>query len=169
MTDMISFCSSGAAPTLRLQAHGAALRQYRQHPAWSFRDPGTFALEPIFAVHFNKQAANAMGLPFPYNIGVQTHCWGIHFLTNWMGDDGWLKRSQTRYLKFIYHSDVVRIVGSVTNKYIDDEGDYCVDIDWLAVNQRNEQVLSGMATIALPSRNNNLWPVSKRLRSEWDK
>jgi acyl dehydratase len=164
ITDIISFCSGGAAPTLRLQAHGAALRQYQRHPAWAFRDPNTYALEPIFAVHYSKAAANAMGLPFPYNIGIQTHCWGIHLLTNWMGDEGWLKRSQTRYLKFIFHSDIVRITGAITKKYVDDEGEFCIDIDRLAVNQRNEQVMSGQATVALPSRDKNVRPLDKRLR-----
>lgn len=152
VTDMIAFCIGGAAPTPRLQAHEAALSQYRRHPAWAFRDPSTCALEPIFAVHYNKQAANAMGLQQPYNMGMQTHCWTIHLLTNWMGDDGWIKRSQARYQNFVYHSDVVWIRGFVSHKMVDETGGHCVEIETEAVNQRDERVMVGSATIALPTR-----------------
>jgi hypothetical protein len=88
LTDELAYFVGGATPIPRLSAHGASLRQYRRHPAWSFRDPTTGALEPIFAVHYNKEAARAMGVPMQYDVGLQRHCWGIHLLTNWMGDEG---------------------------------------------------------------------------------
>lgn len=164
MTDEIAFLVGGGAPIPRVSAHGVSLRHYRKHPAWSFRDPTTSALEPIFAVHYNKQAANTMGLQLPYDVGMQRHCWAIHFLTNWMGDDGWLKRNQVEYRRFVYFSDVVWLKGNVTKKYIDGDGDYCVDVDVHAINQRQEDVMPGQATIALPSREKNIFPVEKRLR-----
>jgi len=164
MTDEVAFLIGGGAPIPRLRAHGLALRQYRRHPAWSFRDPNTHALEPIFAVHYNIQAANAMGLPQPYDVGIQRHCWGIHLLTNWMGDDGWLKRSRVEYHRFVYHSDVVWLKGNVTRKYVNEDGEYCVDIDLHAINQRREDVMPGHATVALPSREKKTSPLDKRLR-----
>jgi acyl dehydratase len=163
MTDEIAFLVGGGAPIPRVSANGAALRYYRKHPAWAFRDPSTSALEPIFAVHYNKQAANTMGLPQPYDVGMQRHCWAIHFLTNWMGDDAWLKRNRVEYRRFVYFSDVVWLKGKVDKKYIDNDGDYCVDIEVHAVNQRQEEVMPGHATIALPSREKNIFPVDKRL------
>ncbi len=99
LTDEVAYIIGGGVPIPRMMAHGSALRAYRKHPAWSFRDPNTHAREPIFAVHYNKQAANAMGVPEPYDVGVQRHCWGVHLITNWMGDDAWLKRSYTEYRK----------------------------------------------------------------------
>ena len=164
MTDEIAFLVGGGAPIPRVSAHGVALSHYREHPAWAFRDPNTCALEPIFAVHYNKQAANTMGLPQPYDVGMQRHCWAIHFLTNWMGDDGWLKRNRVEYRKFVFFSDVVRFGGRVVKKYIDSDGDYCVDIDLQAVNQRHEEVMPGHAIVALPSREKNIFPVDSRLR-----
>ncbi len=163
LTDVIAFCIGGAIPTPRLKAHGSALLQYRRHPAWAFRDPNTYALEPIYAVHYNKQAANAMGLPYPYIVGTQIHCWAISLLTNWMGDDGWIKKSVTRYQNFIFHSDVVRFEGKITGKNVDDAGDYCVEIDRTAINQRQEIVMTGKAIVALPSRDDNYWPVERRV------
>jgi hypothetical protein len=153
-------------PIPRMAAHGIALAAYRRHPAWAFRDPNTYALEPIFAVHYNKQAANAMGLPQSYDVGLQRHCWGIHLVTNWMGDDAWLKRSYAEYRKFVFLSDVVRLKGRVIKKYIDDDGDYCVEIERHAVNQRGEDVMPGYAIVALPSKVNGISPLEKRLKSK---
>jgi acyl dehydratase len=163
LTDEIAFLIGGGAPIPRLMAHGVALRQYQRHPAWSFRDPSTHALEPVFAVHYNQEAAKAMGLPLQYDVGFQRHCWQIHLLTNWMGDSGWLKRSYSEYRRFVYHSDVVWVKGKVTEKFIDDENEYCVRIETLGINQRNEEVMPGHAIVALPSKENNVSPVDKRI------
>ena len=166
MTDEIAFLVGGGAPIPRVSAHGVALRRYRKHSAWAFRDPTTSALEPIFAVHYNIQAANAMGLPQPYDVGMQRHCWAIHLLTNWMGDGGWLKRSQAEYRRFVFYSDVVWLRGKIVRKYLDSEGENCVDIEVKAVNQRGEVVMPGQATVALPSRVKKVSPVQRRLRQE---
>lgn len=164
MTDEIAFLIGGGAPIPRLAAHGVQLRQYRRHPAWAFRDPNTHALEPIFSVHYNKGAALAQGgLPMQYDIGFQRHCWQIHLLTNWMGDDGWLKRSSVQYRKFVYHSDVVWLKGKITKKYIDDSDKHCIDIETNAINQRGEEVMPGRATVILASRDTGVYPVDKRL------
>ena len=166
ITDEIAYIIGGGVPIPRLQAHGVALRSYQKHPAWAFRDPNTSASEPIFAVHYNRAAANAMGLPQSYDVGVQRHCWGIHLITNWMGDNGWLKRSYTEYPKFVYLSDVVWLKGKVTKKYLDDEGDHCVHIERSAINQRNENVMPGYAIVALPSRRKNAFPLDREMRHE---
>lgn len=166
LTDIVAMCVAGLAPA-RLMAHGVALREYRKKPAWAFRDTDTYSLEPIYAVHYNKQAANAMGLPYSYDVGTQRHCWQIHLLTNWMGDEGWLKRSKAEYRVFVYLSDAVTLTGKVTKKYEEGEGDYCVDVETHAINQRGEEVMPGTATIALPSQKEpeEKWPVSRRLQA----
>jgi len=163
LTDEIAFICGGGAPIPRLAAHGVALRSYRRHPAWAFRDPASYALEPIFAVHYNREAAKAMGLPMQYDVGFQRHCWQIHLLTNWIGDDGWLKKSYGEYRRFVYHSDVVWITGKITEKFIDKEGESCVKIQTSAVNQRGEEVMPGHAVVALPSREQGISPLDRRL------
>jgi acyl dehydratase len=164
MTDEIAYLIGGGAPIARLAAHAVQLRQYKTHPAWSYRDPDTGALEPIFSVHYNRAAAFAQGgLPLQYDIGFQRHTWQMHLLTNWMGDDGWLKKSHVEFRKFVYFSDVVRLEGKVINKYLDDNGEYCVDIETSAINQRNELVMPGNGTVILPSRDKKTFPLDKRL------
>jgi len=164
LTDIVAMCVAGLAPA-KLTAHGVALREYRKKPAWAFRDTKTYALEPIYAVHYNKQAANAMGLPYSYDVGTQRHCWQIHLLTNWMGDEGWLKKSKAEYRRFVYLSDAVWVTGKVTKKYVDEGGEHCVDIETHAMNQRGEDTMPGTATVVLPLKNEHeeMWPVARRL------
>ncbi|MBF7084307.1 MaoC family dehydratase N-terminal domain-containing protein [Desulfallas sp. Bu1-1] len=162
LTDMVAFCI-GAAP-IKIQAHGLSLRNYRRHPAWAFRDKETSALEPIYSVHYNKSAALAVGVPYPYDVGVQRHCWLIHLLTNWIGDDGWLKKCYAEYRKFVYFSDVVWMKGKVTRKYIDEDGEYAVDIETHGINQRGEDTIPGHSTVVLPSREAGTSPVARRRR-----
>jgi acyl dehydratase len=161
LSDIIAYCI-GASP-VRIQAHGLALQEYRKHPAWAFRDSTTFALEPIYGVHYNKQAANSAGLPYPYDTAVQRHCWLMQLMTNWMSDEGWLKRSFAKYRNFVYLSDVLWIRGKVTRKYIDENDEHCIDIKTTATNQRGEEVMPGISTVILPSKKANTNPIKKRL------
>ncbi len=161
ITDIIAFCV-GSSP-IEIKAHGMALRLYRAHPAWAFRDPATGSWEPVYGVHYNKAAANFAGLPYAYDVGVQRNCWLLHLLTNWIGDDGWIKRSYAEYRKFVYLSDAVYVKGKVTKKYFDDNGEACVDVDTCAINQRGEDTMPGNSTLVLPSRDKGTWPAQKRL------
>ncbi len=161
LTDMVAAVVAGLAPA-RLLAHEAALMHHEQKPAWYFRDPGTSAWEPIFAVHYSIDGAKAMGLPYPYDIGIQRHCWLVQALTNWMGDDGWLKRCYAEYRNFVFLSDVIRIDGTIVEKFVDDDGEYCVRIKSTAINQRGADAMPGDSIVCLPSRKNNKWPVNDR-------
>jgi acyl dehydratase len=170
LTDEVAFLAGGGAPIPRLTAHGVALREYRKHPAWAFRDPVSSALEPIYAVHYNKAAANAMGVPLQYDVGFQRQCWHLHLFTNWIGDAGWVKRAYAEYRRFVYHSDVVRLSGTVVDKYVDADGEPVVDVTTTALNQRGEDVMPGRATLALPARADGpgVTPVGRRLAAVSD-
>lgn len=161
MTDIVAYCI-GAAP-VQIAAHGVQLRQYKKHPAWAFRDPVTHAWEPVYGVHYSIPAAKAVGALYAYDVGVQRHCWVVNLLSNWIGDEGWLKRSYAEYRQFVYHSDVVWLKGKVVRKYIDENGEYCVDIETHGINQRGEDTIPGQAEVALPSREAKTWPLEKRL------
>jgi acyl dehydratase len=163
LTDIIAYCI-GAAP-VRILANGVALREYQKHPAWAFRDPGSKSLEPMYSVHYNTYAAQGAGLPLPYDIGTKRHCWLMQMLTNWMGDEGWLKRCYARYTGFVFLSDAIWIRGEVTKKYVDEHGEHCVDVATCARNQRDKDVMPGESTVILPSRRSGTGPLDTRLRS----
>lgn len=155
LTDEIAFIAAGAAPIPRISAHGVALRRYRKHPKWAFRDPVTQALEPVYSVHYNDYAAKLQGAQLAYDVGIQRSCWQIHSLTNWMGDAGSLKSITGQYRAHVYLSDVVQLGGVVDKKEIDKEGNHLVHLTTWARNQRDKDVMPGTAVIALPARGEN--------------
>jgi len=164
LTDEIAFVAGGGTPIPRLKAHAASLHDYQAHPAWAFRDPITSAQEPIYSVHYNYQAAQAMGVAFQYDVGFQRQCWQIHQLTHWAGDHAWIKECSAQYRKFVYLSDVVELRGEVVGKRVDDDGEHVVDINTQAVNQRGETTMPGNAVIALPTRAGAV-PAANRART----
>ena len=144
-------------------AHEAALRSYKKHPAWGFRAADTQAWGPRAAIHRLIEAANAAGLPYMYEIGMERNSWTIQMFTSWIGDEGWLKKCYAEYRAFIYLGDVAFIKGTITQKYIDDKGEYCLDVDILGTNQRKEIIVKGHGTVILPSKEAGTWPVEVRL------
>jgi acyl dehydratase len=166
LTDEIAFVSGGGAPIPRLKAHAAALQDYESHPAWAFRDPVTSALEPIYSVHYNLQAARAMGVAYQYDVGFQRQCWQVHHLTHWSGDHAWVKECQAEYRRFVYLSDAIELTGEITGKRIDADGEHVVDIRTAAVNQRGESVMPGSAIVALPVRSRTQSPAAHRARPQ---
>ena len=164
LTDEIAFVAGGGAPIPRIKAHAASLHDYRSHPAWAFRDPVTHALEPIYSVHYNLQAARAMSVAFQYDVGFQRQCWQIQHLTHWAGDDGWVREVRAQYRRFVYLSDVVDLTAVVTGKRIEEDGEHVVDVATSARNQRGEVVMPGSAVIALPKRGEQGSPARRRAR-----
>lgn len=152
LTDFIAFIAGGAAPIPRVAAHGVALRRYKKHPKWAFRDPKTNALEPVYSVHYNDYAAQLQGAQIAYDVGIQRTCWQIHHLTNWIGDHGFIKSLHDQYRSHVYLSDVVVLTAKVTEKYIDDDGDAVVKVETSAINQRGQQCMPGSAVIRLPRK-----------------
>ncbi|MEU9779829.1 MaoC family dehydratase N-terminal domain-containing protein [Streptomyces phaeochromogenes] len=152
LTDEIAYVASGAAPIPRLSAHGVALRRYRKHPKWAFRDPNTHALEPVYSVHYNDYAAKLQGAQIAYDVGIQRTCWQLHSLTHWIGDTGSVKAVHGQYRAHVYLSDVVRLGGKVVGKEIDADGDAVVHLETWAYNQREQNCMPGTATVALLRR-----------------
>lgn len=161
LTDFIAY-TVGASP-VAVAAHGFQLREYKKHPAWAFRDPEMKSWEPVYGVHYLKSAAKAVGVPGCYDAGAERQSWVINLLTNWMGDDGWIKKNYAEYRKFVYLGDAVWLRGKVTKKYMDENGEPCVDIETSGVNQRGENTVPGSSTIILPSRDKKTSPLDKRL------
>lgn len=161
LTDMIAYCV-GAAP-VQIGAHHYQLQSYKKHPAWAFRDPVIKAWEPVYSVHYIVSAARGVGALYAYDVGVQRHCWNTQLLTNWMGDEGWLKSCNAQYRQFVYLSDAIWFKGKVIKKYVDENDECCVDIETFGVNQRGGTTIAGTSTVILPSREKGTSPVEKRL------
>ena len=158
MSDMIAFYAGAmVAPT---PAHGLAIKDYKRHPNWWFRNPENGGLEPIIRVHENIAAARAAGVPAPYDVGVQRQSWLMHLVTNWMGDDAFMVRNKGNFRAFNYFGDLTTFTGEVVRKYVEDDN-HLVELDIRGTNQRGVVSIPGSAVVALPSRNGGEKPVVK--------
>jgi acyl dehydratase len=102
-------------------------------------------------VHWDSAWAQAIGNPMAYDYGVMRDCWLSHFVTDWMGDDGWLVSQRSEIRKFNYTGDSHILTGEVVDKRV--EGGRCVvDLEMRGTNQRGTVTCPGKATVALPSR-----------------
>ena len=98
-----------------------------------------------------QEAAESAGLPGSYDYGCQRCCWMGHLLTNWMGDDAFLKRLRVECRRFNVYGDTQWLKGKVVGKRIEHEAPL-VDLEIWAENQRGEVTAPGQATVMLPSR-----------------
>ena len=77
--------------------------------------------------------------------------WIGHALTNWMGDDGFLKKLYVEIRLPNIIGDAPLCKGRVVKKYKDGE-DHLVDLDVWAENMRGEITAPGKATVRLLSK-----------------
>ncbi len=121
------------------------------------RHPGAYTLDPrgawdvVERVHWDDDFAREIGVPAAYDYGAQRVGWSCNFLTNWMGDDAWLKRMWVQIRKFNILGDLQTFEGQVIDKRVEN-GEYQVVCDFWALNQLKEITTPGQAIIVLPSR-----------------
>jgi len=72
-------------------------------------------------------------------------------LTDWMGDDGFLKVLDCRFRALPIIGDAFYQKGKVTGKRVED-GEHLVDLDLRTDNQVGELIVSGTATVRLLAR-----------------
>ncbi|MFM9887696.1 MAG: acyl dehydratase, partial [Burkholderiales bacterium] len=92
-----------------------------------------------------------VGVPDAYDYGPERCSWLGHAVTNWIGDDGMLRKLYSEIRRHNPEGDTLYIDGSVTGKY-EENGRKLVEIDLLAVNQDGERSAHGKAVAELPSR-----------------
>ena len=138
--------------TGRSSAHGVLLREAMRHPDHFFRNPEAGGgLEYTGIGHLRDSVAEAVGVPGAYDYGPQRVSWMGTLLTNWMGDDAFLKRLRVECRRFNVYGDTQWCKGKVVRKYLNGDAPL-VDLEIWAENQRGEVTAPGYATVMLPSR-----------------
>jgi len=97
-----------------------------------------------------KQQQRA-GLEGASDYGPQRVCWLSQYATDWMGDDGTLKKLSVKIRHPNLMGDVNTIRGRVTGKRIEG-GEHLVTCEMAVANQSGLVTAPGTAVIALPSR-----------------
>jgi acyl dehydratase len=104
-----------------------------------------------YPIHYDKDFAQANGLP-----GVIVHGWlTLSFLgqmiTDWLGEGGTLVKLSGSYRGMNLVGEDIFCYGRVTRKYIEDNKPY-VRLEVWAENPQGERTVSGSAVVMLPSR-----------------
>jgi hypothetical protein len=102
-------------------------------------------------VHWNSDWARKIGNPMAYDYSVLRESWLHHYLTDWVGDDGWVFRQYDEVRKFNYMGDVQYLSGQVVKKRVED-GHCFVDLMVQTTSQRGVVTTICEATVILPSR-----------------
>lgn len=123
----------------------------RDHPLVPVRNRQNVP-EPPVRVHWEGDLTTKIGIPAAYDFGGQRIAWLSHVVTDWMGDDGFLKILEGKFVRFNYMGDIQWFHAKVVGKLVDEDGDHVVKIDMQSVNQRNEVTTTGSAVVVLPTK-----------------
>jgi acyl dehydratase len=119
--------------------------------------PGMYTPNPlgvpdtIQRLHWEKERANELGIPLPYDYGALRETFLTNLITNWMGDNGWLWKMSCQHRVFCYMGDTYWVKGKVTGKR-EENGHHVVDLNVWVENQWGVITTPGDAVVILPTR-----------------
>lgn len=143
-------CFTQGWGSLYVKAHKQAFDMFRDHPALGI--PNDLGVpEPPERVHWDNNLARAVGVPAAYDYGPERVSWLGHLMTDWMGDDGFLKRLNVQVRRHNIIGDLTTCEGTVTRAWQEDD-ENLVEAAIRGRNQNDEETAVGKAVVALPSR-----------------
>ncbi len=101
------------------------------------------------------QSSSLRGFRCAFSTGTQVVGLCGNVVTNWMSDEGFLRRLSVETDEPFLYGDTLFIKGIVTDKYKEKVGDAkynAVDVKMEAINQIGKLAASGTATVYLPGR-----------------
>jgi acyl dehydratase len=107
--------------------------------------------------HQSDAVARAIGMPGAYDNGHQRMAWLAHSVTNWMGDDGFLRTLSVQIRRPNMFGNTTWCRGRVIEKSVNDL-EHCVTLELSAENQDGEINAKGTAVVVLPFRSSDPTP-----------
>lgn len=148
ITDMICWYSGGGHS---YQSHRRAHMQRKRHPADAYVNSETGAQDSAARGHAEAKMAREVGMPGGYDVGPQRISWMGQLMTNWMGDDGFLRRLNVAVRRPNVFGDVSWCRARVLDKRVE-EGAHLVELEVFVENQLGETTAKGSAVVELPPR-----------------
>jgi acyl dehydratase len=127
------------------------LKYRRAHPEAAFRDPETGMWESWEASMIRDDVAQMFGFPFAHDAGIDRISWVGNLITNWMGDEGFLKELSVDLLLPNIYGDTTWCMGQVREK-ARRGGESLVELDVWCDNQRGQRTAAGRALVSLPTQ-----------------
>jgi acyl dehydratase len=148
VTGFIAFAQGWGG--LYIRANKLNWRQVAKHPGLGI--PNRFGIPDCpERVHWEEDFARMVGTPGAYDYGPERCSWLTHHITNWMGDDGWLRSATSKIRRHNPEGDTLYFSAKVVGKRTEAEA-RLVDIEQEARNQDGELSVIGRAIVELPAR-----------------
>ena len=148
VTGFIAFAQGWGG--LYIRANKLAWRLVDAHPGLGIGN--RFGIPDVpERVHWEEDFAHEVGAPGAYDYGPERASWLTHQLTNWMGDDGFLRRASCKIRRHNPEGDALFFHAKVTGKRTEG-GEHLIDIEQEGRNQDGELSVVGEAVVRLPKR-----------------
>jgi acyl dehydratase len=102
-------------------------------------------------IHYDKDFAMKQGLPGVVVQGMLTMSFLGQMITDWIGEQGTLKKLSTNYRAMVLPNQNLICKGVVTKKYIENDDSLIACEIWLE-NEKGEKAVTSEAIISLPGR-----------------
>ncbi|GGN59752.1 acyl dehydratase [Novosphingobium indicum] len=135
---------------LYIRANKLAYKMQKAHPGLGIRNRFNVPDCPE-RVHWDEAFALEVGAPGAYDYGPERCSWLTHHMTNWIGDDGFLHKSNCQIRRHNPDGDAMVITGEVTKKF-EENGKKYVEVEQKATTHRGELSAFGTAVAELPSK-----------------
>lgn len=128
------------------------MREIRKHAPWTLvLDPETGVTHADIEMHLSERVARIQGNPRMFVFGALARQLMARLVTNWMGDDGFIKRYSWRHLARTAVGDSLIGHGKVIDKRVEN-GEYLVDIEVWLDNLRGNVTETAVVTVSLLSK-----------------
>ena len=101
--------------------------------------------------HEDFNLASQRGMPGPFDNGVMRFAWVCPLVTNWIGDEGFLRRLYVQVKTPNIYGDTTWYRGKIVEKTVED-GKGIVRLDITGINQVGITTTQGRAEVVLPTR-----------------
>jgi acyl dehydratase len=105
----------------------------------------------LYEIHYDKDFAKSKGLPGIIVHGMLTMSFLCQMLTDWIGEQGTLKKIGTSNRAMLFPGHDVTCKGTVSNKYVKD-GENFVECKIWAENDKAEKCVTATAIVTLPGK-----------------
>jgi acyl dehydratase len=130
---------------------GQALPVLKKHPTSRQLVQWAGAAEEFYELHYDKDFAISKGFPGVIVHGQLMASFLAQLVTDWIGDEGSLKKFKVSYLAITYPGYDLLCKGNVTRKSVEN-GENLVTCEIWMEKENGEKVLTGEAVASLPNK-----------------
>jgi acyl dehydratase len=102
-------------------------------------------------IHVDEEYARSAGMKSVFAHGMLSMGFAGQLLTDWLGEEGELKRFKIRFRSIVWPGDVITNTGTIARKY-EEDGKGMVDMEIVGKNHEGTVTVQGSATSILPRR-----------------